>query len=121
MTNDEVLQGNKLIANFLGISVQEVRLSKDLTLLAYGEEDEMPDWVNIQYFQPNADWNELMLAYTKINKYITERSFTDFKFAHDTNQLHLDMWISLEDYSDTPLPLWKCIVEYIKWYNQQTK
>jgi len=119
MTPEEIQENNELIAVFIGMTKGKNNDPRwkdcwfDDTIVINGFKNKM------LYF--NNDWNWLMPVYTKINKYITERCFTDFKFATDTEQLHLNLWISLEDYSDTPLPLWKNIVEYIKWYNKQPK
>ena len=131
MTNEEILEGNKLIANFLGESVQEVRLSKDVTLLAYGEEDEMPDYVNIVYFQPDCDWNILMFTIDKISKvgnydirihiYGSElETFSDI--MDETNDDCLEVSCIHNNFDiPTIITVYKSVIEFIKWYNNQPK
>ena len=128
MTKEEILEGNRLIAEFLGyiyvpytaghfggthgwVLKNYKLIDKQMPKLFLGRTTK-----DLLYHK---SWDWLIPVYTRINKYITERSTTDIKFATDTDQLHLNLWISIEDYSETPIALWKSIVEYIKWYNEE--
>ena len=114
MTEQETLEGNKLIAKFI----------YDDSFIDDGDGDcycESPNGMIDFYIEDakyHSSWDWLMPIYTKINRYISERCLTDFVFATNTEQLHLNLWMALEDCSDTPLVLWFHVVEFIKWYNQ---
>lgn len=126
MSEQEIIDGNRLIAEFMGAKYGEDspnKISKNGYL-------ELPDDSNykfskwtvrfswIEELQYHSSWDWLMPIYTKINRYISERCLTDFVFATNTEQLHLNLWMALEDCSDTPLVLWFHVVEFIKWYNE---
>ena len=117
MTNEEILEGNKLIAKFLDISVQEVRLSKDVTLLAYGEEGEMPDYTDIEYFQPNCDWNELISVVEYIETlgyYVMINRWTSIYYGNGEDRIKVT---TVEGNSKT-LNTWKAVTLFINEYNQ---
>jgi len=126
MTQEEILEGNKLILNFMNVRpksvISNIYYWNDAPFYYTSEDTEEKVMRNIVgYSKYHSSWDWLMPVYTKINKYIIEKCLTDFVFAKETEELHLNLWISLEDYSDTPIALWKSIIKYIKWYNQQSK
>ena len=110
---EEIIDGNKLISKFMGF---EVKISKHyvggLAIKVDGATK------NVYY---HSSWEWLMPVYSKINQYILKRSLTDFEFATNTEQLHLNLWMELEDCSDNPIGLWFHVVEFIKWHNQNQK
>lgn len=94
MSNEEILENNKLIANFMGVQV--------------GEESY------------NKSWGWLMSVVEKIEK---ENMMATVVIIRDKCQITLfdyestPMFAKTVEANDKLKATWLCIVEFVKWYN----
>jgi len=116
MIQEEILEGNKLIAEFIGyILYKPIRRGlfgkKEMTWY-YGKKKYWSPLFFIQHFQFHKDWNWLMTA---------------IGYCLDKNEENLDDWEHYYEAIDDSLfqveiiPTWKEVVKFIKWYNTQEK
>jgi hypothetical protein len=61
-----IIEDNKNIAKFMNYDVTEFHYRDNLSLI-FGNEDSAFDFENINYFNPNKNWNLLMEIIKKIN------------------------------------------------------
>lgn len=124
MTQEEIIEGNKLIA------------------FSVFSEDDIRDWVNdigkpsdkfcLTTLKYHSSWDWLMPVVSKITKLGYEIVF-EMKSNWDESTFSIynpergneliDPYIAMEDYSPDNLLeyVWFSIVEFIKWYNKENK
>lgn len=131
MTEQEILEA-KLIAKFLEITVCDFYWRNDHSV-AYG--DDPTDYWNVHYFVPNKDWNILMPAVEKIES-IENNDYGSFRFHIVNNYCTLHATKFYPKTQDTAVSslvvlsticedkresTYRCIVNFIKWYNEKNK
>jgi len=107
MTEIEILEGNRVIVEFLGFYFDEDNNSTN----------EVQDF-NLKDLKYHKSWDWLMPVYQKINKYIQLKSQNDFVFAHKTYELHINIRNALEDKNCCLIFLFRELIKFIKFYNQ---
>lgn len=130
MTQEQIIEGNKLIAEFMGAVVNNYTLGE---YEMYGIVSCLEDGENEQhFFIPNEmlfhySWDWLMPVVDKIESIIfnKDNSFnvtigsTNFCVIQDSNG---EVYESIEDYRESKLlTTYVAITEFIKWYNEQLK
>ena len=104
MSNEEIIQNNKLLADFIGVQVTDFQW-KDWKTLIIGDEEDAMDFGELQYYTPNKDWNQLMVVIDAIKCCSVE----EYTLIDDID----DALICIE-IGDT----WKACVEFCKWYKE---
>ena len=105
MTSKEIIEGNKLIAEFMGKTIYPVRGTK-----------EFKKWkgtpCDYEYFEVkyHSSWDWLMPVCKKINESVIGITL-DGSFAPVYRMLKGLTEINIE-------ATWLAVVEFIKWYNQ---
>ena len=127
MENKEIIEGNKLIAEFMGVkNVREYELNSKHKCLVISDDDGFIDYVEgINFLSYNDSWNRLMPVVEKIENTgcVVEISYSlvcmcricvigkkhekSFNITNDNNG-GLNPIISI----------WRSVVEFIKWYNE---
>lgn len=123
MTNEEIIEGNKLIAKFMG---GKFRKSKDKnTLNKYFDLKDKGYFYYENEICYHASWDWIMPVVEKIESF---GFYTNILSADNDNKKHA-MHITLVNeeeqyslwYESKILAVYKAVVEFIKWYNQNTK
>ena len=126
MTNEEIIEGNKLIAEFMG---GKFRKSKDKNTL-----DKYFDLKDKGYFYYeneicyHASWDWIMPVLEKIEQIgcIVEISYSLVCMCRICviGQKHENTFNIINDNNgglEPIIAIYKSVVEFIKWYNQNTK
>lgn len=120
---NNTIEGNKLIAEFMGILVDDFRWGKikQIHLLAICEPQGHINLLDCEFYNPNSDWNQLMPAVIKIESIENSDSYEVDIFGNCCN-------IGSSDRFDATgvtkiEATWKAVIQFITWYNQskQTK
>lgn len=123
MTNKEILEGDKLIAQFMGVkNVVEFTIKKNpefIELVIAEDEDGYIDYVEgINYILYHSDWDQLMSVVEKIEKKsdtslecLTLDEIVSYQF-----QIYLSN-TCVRGKSKIEV-IYKAVIEFIKWYNQ---
>lgn len=115
MTNEEIIEGNKLIAEFMGI-----KLIKGINTYT-GKEYYYFNNANMQDFEElpdyNTDWNVLMAVVQKIEHLpmvsdITINSVGTFIYCSEIPKHFFPIETTKIE------SIWDAVVEFIKWYNK---
>lgn len=120
MTNEEIINGNKLILKFIPRSGSQGSSSD------YG--DKIPD-VYLRKLKYHSSWDWLMPVVKKIEQYqyadeapVGEDYAPDFAYMRTfhSNMSRINSCTLFE--AETQIEAtWMSVVNFIKWYNQQTK
>jgi len=95
------MENNKLLAEYLGKKVKEF-MWKDLTILVPEDCDPITNWgVDFEIWQPDKDWNQLMMVVDKIEKDgFTWRMEHRKKYANNKDISSFAIW---EDEDENPI------------------
>lgn len=124
MTDKEILENNKLIAEFMGLEIKPKYINSkkeegfaNNKFYLFRKSDKRIMDIQSKFYHNSWDW--LMPVYQKINNYIQLRSHEDWKFNTETNELHFNIWNALEDENCCIEFLYVEIIKFIKWYNKE--
>lgn len=118
----EIIDGNKLIAKFMGIMVTDFKW-KTYHTLVYCDENGEWDFSYLEYYNPHSDWNRLMPVIEKIEAsgYIVEiwlslgKGCKIFKPNYEPS-------VSFSCESNSTIEaVWMTIVEFLEWHNKESK
>lgn len=115
LTKEQIFEGNKLIAEFLGGSV-------DNKTFFYGKNKNYNDEIELKVYNINnakfhSDWNWLMLVVEKI-----EVSSGNFVICLNTCEINAGKFDCYLIEADSKIEaVWSSAVEFIKWYNENGK
>lgn len=125
MTNEEILEGNKIIAQFL--TTNKDNPDSDEFYLPQHYEDNGDDWVYENDLMFHKSWNWLMPVITKIHKlgYVTvfygnhcEIIDKDlFTHKYDGEGFNVEYYSESEDKLIDAV--WNCVVEFVKWHTSE--
>ena len=127
MTKQEIIEGNKLIAEFMGYKLDgDIVRSAPLDADGFDSYDGLVGY-KITHAQYDSSWDRLMTVVDKIQKiYETKR---EFGVIIEITTTHIRISMKSFNYyidktSDDWIPfdikiLFKVVVEFIKWYNTQ--
>lgn len=131
MPEEDILEGNKLLAEFVGIQVTDFHWG-DWKTLIIGDEDDAIDFGELQYYTPDKDWNQLMDIVEKIEsiKDPHQGNFPVYIYSNSCSIQGSNLYRALENsnYSgvyisnpdaifDTKIKsTWYNVVQFIKWY-----
>ena len=111
MTNKEILQGNKLVAEFMGYSFQKMSLRKYKTFMIKG------------YHDYNENWNALMLVVVKIES--LGYCVCIFRGCCDIEERmnNQENWEEIASGGGQPkiLSAYMSVIKFIKWYNAEIR
>ena len=114
ITDTEILEGNKLIAEFMGLEGQHEEWCGNNVLResVFGE--------MLYPYNPDKDWNDLMPVVEKIRQMHNVIAFEIcFSLGISVKVRYNDKWHIYE--SDNALEVvWLAVIAFIKWYNQQS-
>ena len=118
MTNEEIIKGNKLIAEFMGAKMI-VDDWDGISLIRFPDESTK----HLGALKYNSSWDQLMEAVEKIEKncwiIITTRvSKTTCAIYQPYKEFEI---ISRGDSESKIEAVWVAVVEFIKWYNEKNK
>jgi hypothetical protein len=98
MNNEEILEGNKLIALFDGYEIKDTKWWKNGL------------WTTEKYLEYNSSWDRLMPVIKKIRQLCTsDEEWKRFEFIIG-NLRYIDI-----------IPTFKSVVAFIEWYNLNIK
>lgn len=107
ITKEEILEGNKLIAEFLGLTI----ITDGISLF---------DANYKQLAKYNESWNDLMPVVEKIDSIIPDNCMVKIEYRDCVIPLGDDE--AIYKYESTKIKaVWQAVVEFIKWYNTQNK
>ncbi len=116
MTKEEILEGNKLIAQFLGLTI----ITDEISLF---------DTNYKPLAKYHESWNDLMPVVEKIEstrdyyvKIYGNQAYVQCKVMADTTILTSQKYVAGSAYTEENTKLsntWSAIVEFIKWYNEK--
>jgi len=122
-TKEEIIEGNKLIAEFMGYekTIYSDVFNGDL----YALDVSKGEIYAISQMQYHTSWDWIMPVVEKIESF---GFYTNILSADNDNKKHA-MHITLVNeeeqyslwYESKILAVYKAVVEFIKWYNQNTK
>jgi len=120
MSKEEILEGNKLIAKFMGAEVSQAysKTKEQDGVMFYYPKDSSPDMfrnlssASIKY---HSSWDWLMPVYIKIAK--EEKLWGDYEKSIIIFNIMYDRLGDAEGIDK----VYESVVEFIKWYNQNTK
>jgi hypothetical protein len=120
LTQEQIIEGNKLIAEFMGwhynSKYNQWCMMEDLTIL--DGEEYAGEWFRVLKFHSSWDW--LLPVIRKIRDYLNnmpERPSKNHCCKGDLIEVDIQcaLWeINIEN-------TWQHTVEFIKWYNSQSK
>ena len=128
MENKEIIEGNKLIAEFMEVkNVREYNLNSKHKCLVISDDDGFIDYVEgINFLSYNDSWNRLMPVVENIKKLEFEfNTFSDYtKTEKYRNEVRISE-LSVDKYcrilirnTDMLDAIFNAVVEFIKWYNE---
>lgn len=114
MTEEEIINGNKLIAGFMGIKLENNwRDGYDYALQhVYGFNDEYYDCRLASNLGFHSSWDWLMPVVEKIWAITGCRTL----FYFEANE-KLTIYSNIQS-SDAKIEIWSAVIEFIKWYNE---
>lgn len=125
MTQQEILEGNKLIAEFMGSSFKTYKkghIRKDSVTVCYFDDGMSPfsGGVSIKNLKFHSSWDWLMPVVEKIEKdYWVTVTTTRGISAVSIHQPKLAYEkIARVDSANKIEAVWLAVVEFIKWYNE---
>jgi len=121
MTDREILEGNKLIAEFMGFEGQHEDWCGNNVL----ETDEIFGGENLYPYSPNKEWDRLMPVVEKISTI----KFRFGRFSTKIVTLSREPYCRMDStaksfrnssYNGTPLinAVYETVLDFIKWYNK---
>ena len=124
MTNQEILENNKLIAKFMGWNEHP---KYNTYVINLDPKRKTPYWSNINYegslddFNYHSSWDWLMQVIEKIEEMV-DKNDTHYNVLSSRTSLLISTHSNPEyivNYNENKLKAhWLTIVEFIKWYNQ---
>ena len=128
MENKKIIEGNKLIAEFMEVkNVREYELNSKHKCLIISDDDGFIDYVEgINFLSYNDNWNRIMHVVEKIKKLEFEfNTFSDYtKTEKYRNEVRISE-LSVNKYcrilirnTDMLDAIFNAVVEFIKWYNE---
>jgi uncharacterized iron-regulated protein len=128
MENKKIIEGNKLIAEFMEVkNVREYELNSKHKCLIISDDDGFIDYVEgINFLSYNDNWNRIMPVVEKIKKLEFEfNTFSDYtKTEKYRNEVRISE-LSVDKYcrilirnTDMLDAIFNAVVEFIKWYNE---
>ena len=106
MTEQEILEGNRLIAEFMGVKITGTKYgcNHPLVTCAY------PNYSNLKY---HSSWDWLIPV---IDKIYSSDYYLDYCLSN-LGQFNDDIHINTKFISST----FESVIEYLKWYNKNIK
>ena len=128
MENKKIIEGNKLIAEFMEVkNFREYELNSKHKCLIISDDDGFIDYVEgINFLSYNDNWNRIMPVVEKIKKLEFEfNTFSDYtKTEKYRNEVRISE-LSVDKYcrilirnTDMLDAIFNAVVECIKWYNE---
>ena len=128
MENKKIIEGNKLIAEFMEVkNFREYELNSKHKCLIISDDDGFIDYVEgINFLSYNDNWNRIMPVVEKIKKLEFEfNTFSDYtKTEKYRNEVRISE-LSVDKYcrilirnTDMLDAIFNAVVEFIKWYNE---
>jgi hypothetical protein len=113
MTNEQIIEGNKLIAIFMAAKYNE-RL--DLVYL-----EGKPSMYSINELKYHTSWDWLMPVVEKIEGIGDYHVSIGMFSCYVSEGVFIDEWVHIESDSDSKIKaVWLAVIEFIKWHNQNT-
>lgn len=129
MENKEIIEGNKLIAEFMEVkNVREYTLNEKHKCLIISDDDGFIEYVEgINFLSYNDSWNSLMPVVEKIEKLgfdsrihgnnSDDGYLCDFLESNTNNEI--SCFVTWQDSGGTKIQAtYKAVVKFIKWYNE---
>lgn len=117
MTNKEIIEGNKLIAKFMG-AVNE--MPKGWILFGC-----VPEWVTEEshffipeHFKFHSSWDWLQPIVAKCWNITSEFQYDDEEYLHITEEIFHPDYMLAEFMNADITSIWQRVIEFIEWYNQ---
>jgi len=107
MTQQEIIEGNKLIAEFMGFLFDESKTDDH----KFYSESTQGGWTSKRYVNPkyHSSWDWLMPVVEKINETCKNTGYVDDIILFD---LHI-VGCAISD-------VWQGCIDYIRWFNTQS-
>jgi hypothetical protein len=127
---EEIIEGNKLIAEFMGIkNVFEYTNKEGESIGLYiGEEDGYVDYrCDIQWIGYNDDWNQLMPVIEKVKEIKLPERYGNVSYSidyaewivwHKTIPGDLNQAQFISNHENLLEANFDAVVEFIRWYNE---
>jgi len=105
-TTEDIVEGNKLIAEFMGARLSK-RNGEDAVYMF--EDAAFPEYFRVTiYNKYHTDWNQLMKVVSKVGEsYVKYNTLAEMKDLHE-----MTIFADIEK-------IWNLLVAFIKWYNTQ--
>lgn len=123
--DEEVLEGNKLIAEFMGLVPNPNGDGRTYGINAFYDEDRWlaDNWVSLKY---HTSWDWLMAVVEKINSTVVKDYghmgviiYTSTCHINDDYQIIIETTATKE--GGIRMCVWEAVVEFVKWYKKQTQ
>lgn len=116
MNKEEIIEGNKLIALFMGATLTEDKRDQEYMFEASPSPEYAAIYWRISQMKYHSSWDWLMPVVEKILK-------NQNKAAKFTEQVSSELWYSIFSHQisinlliDINL-MWQAVVQFIQWYN----
>jgi len=124
MTKEEIFEGNKLIAKFMGWEVDDYT-GREVNYFVEGQLDVYPkvvsDWVAFQHMKFHSSWDWLMSVVEKIESlgiYTDICKRVNTKYHNVTiDDVNSKKYIADRDSLSKKEAVWNACIEFIKHYN----
>ena len=126
LTKEEIFEGNKLIAGFIGYFDKTIEFCKRKDI-PYNWEEDLVELNSLLYYN---SWDLIMPVIDKINGLGKEYSFAIFKTyvsltVEKGGKVYKDFSFAYSEYITSEQTgkeaAFKLIVKFIKWYNESSK
>lgn len=121
MTQEEIIESNRLIAEFMGAEIKDIGDGQD----GYHFPNPVPTEFNVsgwrnktatKYLYYHTSWDWLMPVYRKIKNYLNEIDRPSNNHVCFGDSLEVDIHCAVTSIEIEKS--FRAIVEFIKWYNQ---
>lgn len=114
LAEEEILTGNKLIAEFMGFTSREGYPNE-----LYNKDDIYQG--NPKNFKYHTSFNWIFPVIDKIESLCFSVIIKRFRCEIDSNNFNIEYSQHYSSGADRNIFIWWCVVEFIKWFNQQPK
>ena len=114
MTDKEIIEGNKLIAEIMGYIINPANEWYNFEGACMG--NMRTPVFDLKY---HASWNRLMPVFKKIWESIDQFQYDDEPYLYITEEIFHPDYLLSDFINNNIESVWNRCVEFIKWYNEQ--